>query len=164
MLGNCENENTHEGPSKIVGSVNGATTNATRQAMLTPPYVREPVRRFPGGSSFILHSPTSDRWLARFLRTDNYARDACSCVGWRGIMLVAAVLMVGAFAGSVEGDRGDGCHRTSCYQRYDRDYQMAATPTAGAMLIAATPAAAVTARVAMVGAADGYGGYGSADR
>jgi hypothetical protein len=69
------------------------------------------------------------------------------------VVAVFAVLMVGAFAGSVEGDRGDGCHRTSCYQRYDRDYQMAATPTAGAMLIAATPAAAVTARVAMVGAA-----------
>jgi hypothetical protein len=39
-------------------------------------------------------------------------------------MLVAvfAVLMVGTIAGSVEADRGDGCYRTSCYPRYDRDY------------------------------------------
>jgi hypothetical protein len=39
-------------------------------------------------------------------------------------MLVAvfAVLMVGAIAGSVETDRGDGCYRTSCSQRYDRGY------------------------------------------
>jgi hypothetical protein len=39
-------------------------------------------------------------------------------------MLVAvfAVLMVGAVAGSVEVDRGDGCYRTSCSQRYDRGY------------------------------------------
>jgi hypothetical protein len=31
------------------------------------------VRRLIGGSSFILHLPTSDRWLAGFLCTDNYA-------------------------------------------------------------------------------------------
>ena len=35
---------------------------------------------------------------------------------------VFAVLMVGTLAGSIESDRGDGCYRTSCYQRYDRDY------------------------------------------
>jgi hypothetical protein len=34
---------------------------------------------------------------------------------------IFAVLMVGTLAGSIEPDRGDGCHRTSCYQRYDRD-------------------------------------------
>jgi hypothetical protein len=39
-------------------------------------------------------------------------------------MLVAvfAVLMVGTLAGSVEANRGDGCYRTSCYQKFDRDY------------------------------------------
>jgi hypothetical protein len=35
---------------------------------------------------------------------------------------IFAVLMVGTLAGSIESDRGDGCYRTSCYQRYDRDY------------------------------------------
>src|SRR5215470_11668918 len=41
-----------------------------------------------------------------------------------GIMLsgVLAVLIVGTLAGSIEADRGDGCYRTSCYQRYDRGY------------------------------------------
>jgi hypothetical protein len=36
---------------------------------------------------------------------------------------IFAVLMVGTIAGSIESDRGDGCYRTSCYQRYERDYQ-----------------------------------------
>jgi hypothetical protein len=35
---------------------------------------------------------------------------------------IFAVLMVGTLAGSIESDRGDGCYRTSCCQRYDRDY------------------------------------------
>jgi hypothetical protein len=35
---------------------------------------------------------------------------------------IFAVLMVGTFAGSIESDRGDGCYRMSCYQRYDHDY------------------------------------------
>src|SRR5215470_4455260 len=41
-----------------------------------------------------------------------------------GIMLsgVLAVLIVGTLAGSIEADRGDGCYRASCYQRYDRGY------------------------------------------
>jgi hypothetical protein len=39
------------------------------------------------------------------------------------LIAVFAVLMVGTVAGSVEADRGDGCYRTSCYQRYDRDYR-----------------------------------------
>jgi len=33
-----------------------------------------------------------------------------------------AVLIVGTLAGSVDADRGDGCHRASCYPRYDRGY------------------------------------------
>ena len=33
-----------------------------------------------------------------------------------------AVLVVGTLAGSIDADRGDGCHRTSCYPRYDRGY------------------------------------------
>jgi hypothetical protein len=36
---------------------------------------------------------------------------------------IFAVLMVGTLAGPIESDRGDRCYRTSCYQRYDRDYQ-----------------------------------------
>jgi hypothetical protein len=39
------------------------------------------------------------------------------------LVAVLAVLTVGAIAGSVEADRADGCYRTSCYQRYDRDYR-----------------------------------------
>jgi hypothetical protein len=35
---------------------------------------------------------------------------------------IFAVLMVGTLAGSIESDRGDGCYRPSCNQRYDRDY------------------------------------------
>jgi hypothetical protein len=35
---------------------------------------------------------------------------------------IFAVLMVGTLASSIESDRGDGCYRTSCNQRYDRDY------------------------------------------
>jgi hypothetical protein len=33
-----------------------------------------------------------------------------------------AVLLVGTLAGSVEADRGDGCHRAQCFPRYDRGY------------------------------------------
>ena len=35
---------------------------------------------------------------------------------------ILAVLIVGTLAGSVETDRGDGCHWTQCYPRYDRGY------------------------------------------
>jgi hypothetical protein len=33
------------------------------------------------------------------------------------LIAVVAVLLVGTVAGSIDADRGDGCYRTSCYQR-----------------------------------------------
>jgi hypothetical protein len=38
------------------------------------------------------------------------------------LIAIVAVLLAGTVAGSIDADRGDGCYRTSCYQRYDRDY------------------------------------------
>jgi hypothetical protein len=35
---------------------------------------------------------------------------------------ILAVLIVGSLAGSVEAESDRGCHRTQCYQRYDRGY------------------------------------------
>src|SRR6266436_5199752 len=70
------------------------------------------------------HLPTSDRSLAGFPPTDKDACDAEAQGGRRCIMLsgLLAVLIVGTLAGSVEADRGDGCHRTPCYPTYDRGY------------------------------------------
>jgi hypothetical protein len=95
-----------------------------RQAMLTPPYILEPMRRLLGGIELY---PPFTNFRSQACRIP-HARTTMPVMrtpgGWRGIMLVAvfAVLMVGTLAGSVEADRGDGCYRTSCYQRYDRDY------------------------------------------
>jgi hypothetical protein len=61
------------------------------------------------------------RSIARLLQQrDNYAREGLPR-RLEVLGAIFAVLMVGTFVGSSEADRGDGCYRTSCYQRYDRD-------------------------------------------
>ena len=83
-------------------------------------------------------------------------------------MLVAvfAVLMLGALAGSVEPDRGDGCHRTSCYQRYDRDYHGGGNAYTGCNGYRGDAGCGSYGACGNGGCRgyDGYGGYGSSDR
>jgi hypothetical protein len=80
-------------------------------------------------------------------------------------MLVAvfAVLMVGTLAGSVEADRGDGCYRTSCYQRYDRDYHGGYDAYSGC---GGNPGCGGYGACGNGGCRgyNGYGGYGWSDR
>jgi hypothetical protein len=82
------------------------------------------------------------------------------------LIAVFAVLTVGAIAGSVEVDRGDGCYLTSCSQRYDRDYHGGYNPYSGCN---GNPGCGGYGGYSGYGACgnggcrgyDGFGGYGS---
>jgi hypothetical protein len=76
------------------------------------------------------------------------------------LIAVFAVLTVGAIAGSVEADRSDGCYRTSCSQRYDRDYHGGYNAYSGCN---GNPGCGGYGACGNGGCRgyDGYGGYGS---
>jgi len=73
---------------------------------------------------------------------------------------IFAVLMVGTLAGSIESDRRDGCYRTSCYQRYDRDYRGSNDAYGGCGGYSGCGGYGACGN----GGCRGYGGYGSDGR
>jgi hypothetical protein len=82
------------------------------------------------------------------------------------LIAVFAVLTVGAIAGSVEIDRGDGCYLTSCSQRYDRDYHGGYNAYSGCN---GNPGCGGYGGYGACGNGgcrgyDGFGGYGSSGR
>jgi hypothetical protein len=79
------------------------------------------------------------------------------------LIAVFAVLTMGAIAGSVEVDRGDGCYLTSCSQRYDRDYHGGYNAYSGCNGYRGDAGCGGYGACGNGGCRgyDGYGGYGS---